>query len=116
MRPRNGCSGFLRSSAARMSHRSGGVASSGPCDEPNPKTILAIDCSLRRAFGGAAATPVTIPQLAHSLVGVADQQCVVADFGALADDGFGKRDQLRQLQRLMDRHGKGGGVLQNLSL
>src|SRR5687767_493769 len=101
MRPRNGCSGFLRSSAARRSHRSGGVASSGPCDEPNPKTILAIDCSLRRAFGVGAAAPITVPKLAHLLVGIADEQGVVADVGAFADDGFGKRHELRQLQRLV---------------
>src|SRR6476620_261149 len=98
-----------------MSHRSGGVASSGPCDEPNPKTILAIDNSLRRALAGAA-TPITVPQFAHLLISVADEQCIVADIGPLANDGIGKRDELRQLQRLVNRHRKSRGVLQDLPL
>src|SRR6266567_4264674 len=44
--PRYQCFLFSRSAFARRSHCSGGVESSGPCDDPIPRTISAIATSL----------------------------------------------------------------------
>src|ERR1700684_3823467 len=44
--PRYQCFLFSRSACARRSHCSGGVESSGPCDDPIPRTISAIRSSL----------------------------------------------------------------------